>query len=78
MSQRLGMADGRCHTINNSSLLYDNYLKTKTVLSMRTTTRSASSCKKRDPNFTRSPLLKMTEARVVSAILPLIFPMLTE
>lgn len=29
MSQRLGMADGRCHTINNSSMLYDNYLKTK-------------------------------------------------
>ena len=29
MSQRLGMADGRCHTINNSSLLYDNYLKTQ-------------------------------------------------
>ncbi len=27
MSQRLGMADGRCHTINNSSMLYDNYLK---------------------------------------------------
>ena len=27
MSQRLGMADGRCHTVNNSSMLYDNYLK---------------------------------------------------
>ena len=29
MSQRLGMADGRCHTVNNSSMLYDNYLKAK-------------------------------------------------
>ena len=29
MSQRLGMADGRCHTINNSTMLYDNYLKAK-------------------------------------------------
>jgi hypothetical protein len=29
MSQRLGMADGRCHTINNSSKLYDNFIKTQ-------------------------------------------------
>ena len=26
MSQRLGMADGRCFTINNSSKLYNDYL----------------------------------------------------
>ena len=26
MSQRLGMADGRCFTINNASQLYDNYV----------------------------------------------------
>jgi len=29
MSQRLGMADGRCFTINNSSKLYDNYIMKK-------------------------------------------------
>ncbi len=26
MSQRLGMADGRCFTINSSSQLYNNYV----------------------------------------------------
>ena len=26
MSQRLGMADGRCFTVNSSSQLYNNYL----------------------------------------------------
>lgn len=26
MSQRLGMADGRCFTINNSSMLYNDFL----------------------------------------------------
>lgn len=26
MSQRLGMADGRCFTINSSSQLYNNYI----------------------------------------------------
>ena len=26
MSQRLGMADGRCYTINSSSQLYNNYV----------------------------------------------------
>ena len=26
MSQRLGMADGRCYTINTSSQLYTNYI----------------------------------------------------
>lgn len=29
MSQRLGMADGRCFTINNSSMLYNNFLMTQ-------------------------------------------------
>jgi len=29
MSQRLGMADGRCFTINNSSMLYNDYLMTQ-------------------------------------------------
>jgi len=29
MSQRLGMADGRCFTINNSSKLYNDYLMSK-------------------------------------------------
>lgn len=29
MSQRLGMADGRCFTINNSSQLYNDYLMSK-------------------------------------------------
>lgn len=29
MSQRLGMADGRCFTINNASQLYDNYVMSK-------------------------------------------------
>ncbi|MAT63904.1 MAG: hypothetical protein CL881_08930 [Dehalococcoidia bacterium] len=26
MSQRLGMADGRCFTVSNSSKLYDNFI----------------------------------------------------
>ena len=26
MSQRLGMADGRCYTINSSNQLYNNYI----------------------------------------------------
>ena len=29
MSQRLGMADGRCFTINNSSMLYNDFLMTQ-------------------------------------------------
>jgi hypothetical protein len=29
MSQRLGMADGRCFTVNNSSKLYNDYLMEK-------------------------------------------------
>lgn len=29
MSQRLGMADGRCFTINSSSQLFNNYLMNK-------------------------------------------------
>ena len=29
MSQRLGMADGRCFTIANSSKLYDSYIMQK-------------------------------------------------
>lgn len=29
MSQRLGMADGRCFTINSSSQLYNNYVMKK-------------------------------------------------
>ena len=29
MSQRLGMADGRCFTMNSSSQLYDNYVMEK-------------------------------------------------
>lgn len=29
MSQRLGMADGRCFTINNSSKLYNDYVMMK-------------------------------------------------
>lgn len=29
MSQRLGMADGRCFTVNNSSMLYNDYLMTQ-------------------------------------------------
>ena len=26
MSQRLGMADGRCYTMNTSNQLYNNYI----------------------------------------------------
>ena len=33
MSQRLGMADGRCFTINSSSQLYNNYLMNKNGVS---------------------------------------------
>jgi hypothetical protein len=29
MSQRLGMADGRCFTVNNSSKLYNDYIMAK-------------------------------------------------
>jgi len=29
MSQRLGMADGRCFTINNSSMLYNDFIMTQ-------------------------------------------------
>ena len=29
MSQRLGMADGRCFTVANSSKLYDSYIMQK-------------------------------------------------
>lgn len=29
MSQRIGMADGRCFTINNSSMLYNDFLMSK-------------------------------------------------
>ena len=29
MSQRLGMADGRCFTVNNSSMLYNDFLMTQ-------------------------------------------------
>lgn len=33
MSQRLGMADGRCFTINTSSRLLNNYIMTKNGVS---------------------------------------------
>jgi hypothetical protein len=33
MSQRLGMADGRCFTVNSSSQLYNNYLMNKNGIS---------------------------------------------
>jgi len=33
MSQRLGMADGRCFTINSSSQLYDNYIMKENAIS---------------------------------------------
>lgn len=33
MSQRLGMADGRCFTVNSSSQLYNNYLMKKNGVS---------------------------------------------
>lgn len=29
MSQRIGMADGRCFTINNSSMLYNDFIMSK-------------------------------------------------
>uniref|UniRef100_A0AB38ZM30 Uncharacterized protein n=1 Tax=Mantoniella tinhauana virus 1 TaxID=3111543 RepID=A0AB38ZM30_9VIRU len=33
MSQRLGMADGRCFTINTSSQLFNNYMMDKNGIS---------------------------------------------
>lgn len=33
MSQRLGMADGRCFTMNSSNQLYNNYLMKKNGIS---------------------------------------------
>ena len=33
MSQRLGMADGRCFTVSNSSKLFDNYVMEKNGIS---------------------------------------------
>ena len=33
MSQRLGMADGRCFTITNSAKLFDNYVMSQNNIS---------------------------------------------
>ena len=47
MSQRLGMADGRCFTVNSSSQLYNNYVMNKMVFLSKTTIRFANFFKKK-------------------------------
>ena len=62
MSQRLGMADGRSFTINNSSKLYDNFIKTQNGIKFE----DNYSFRKllQDPLFIRISLPKMTAPRV--------------
>ena len=66
MSQRLGMADGRCFTINSSAQLTNNYLMEQNGISFRTTTLSVRRSKSRVPSsstsFKRTPVRNVIHA----------------
>jgi len=64
MSQRLGMADGRCHTINNSSMLYDNYLKTKHGIAPEDNYSFRKLLQQKGPELHQTPHPRTMEVRV--------------
>ena len=51
MSQRLGMADGRCYTMNTSNQLYNNYIMKENGIKYEDNYLFANFFKKRVQNF---------------------------
>lgn len=51
MSQRLGMADGRCYTLNTSSQLLNNYIMNKNNISLEDNYRYRQILQQRGPDL---------------------------
>ena len=55
MSQRLGMADGRCFTINNSSMLYNDYLMTQNGIKFEDNYSFRKLLQEKGPDMVKGP-----------------------
>ena len=64
MSQRLGMADGRCFTIHSSAQLTNNYLMEQNGISFEDNYSFRKEMQKQGPEF----LNKLKEQSVISVI----------
>lgn len=55
MSQRLGMADGRCFTINNSSMLYNDFLMTQNGIKFEDNYSFRKLLQEKGPDIVKAP-----------------------
>jgi hypothetical protein len=55
MSQRLGMADGRCFTVSNSSMLYNNYLMSQNGIKYEDNYSFRKLLQEKGPDMLKSP-----------------------
>ena len=55
MSQRLGMADGRCFTINNSSMLYNDFLMTQNGIKFEDNYSYRKLLQEKGPELVKAP-----------------------
>lgn len=56
MSQRLGMADGRCFTINNSSMLYNDHLMIQNGIKFEDNYSFRKLLQEKGPDIVKAPV----------------------